>query len=211
MKIILGGSFDPVHNGHILLALSIAQQFQHQVDFLPLNGVPNYKPPLEAPLKHRLAMLHLIQKQYPQQIGIDFSETIYPGYTPSYLSLRRIRHTYRGALFFILGSDSLLNLEKWDHWRELLTLSNFIVVTRPDYPLSYMSPQLAQLILPCLSTAPNLGLACGQVIPTQFQAINCSSTMIRKACHHGEKLSTEQVPPIIAEYIYKHQLYQPNY
>ncbi len=208
LKIILGGSFDPVHNGHITLALNIFQQFHHTVDFLPLCGTPNYKAPPKASLHQRLEMLSIVQKLYPKEIGIDYSESSYNNYTPTYLTLKRMRTNYTGALFFIIGSDSLLSLESWDHWEEILLLCNLIVVNRPNYSISNLTARLAEVIIPRIRPDPDLQLNQGQVIMARSPESACSSTWIRNTCSHGGRLDKDLVPSAIADYIYQNNLYK---
>ena len=208
LKLIFGGTFDPLHNGHLQLLLHLYQLLGTPISLLPLGGIPSYKAPPQASLAQRLEMLHLIAAQYPEQIEIDTSEALAPSYTPTYLSLQRLRQTHGSAaqLYFILGGDSLVSLDSWDHWRELFTLSNFIVALRPNYSLEQMTPQLKQQVLPRLVPFPATEVA-GQIILTTFKPLAVSSTQIRHHCAQGLNPSA-MVNPEIARYILTHNLYK---
>lgn len=232
MRILLGGAFDPVHTGHIRLALYIHHEFQQPVKFLPLNGVPNYKAPLQASLSQRLDMLKLIILKYPTQLGIDYSETKFNTYSPTYVTLNRLRQRYgtKEAIYFIIGSDSLVTLDSWDNWQQLFTLTNFIVAIRPEYPLSKMSKTLASTVIPRLCappaqiTHPKLDLlppnlnpttldtsqnSVGQIIMLNLAPTPESSTMIRKQLKDTNKVNS-WLPSEIKQYIITHNLYKGN-
>lgn len=209
MKILFGGTFDPIHNGHIALALYISQQFNHKVSLLPLNGVPNYKKPPQASLNQRLDMLQLIVNQHPEQIEIDYSEAGLTEYSPTVYTLQRLRKIYGNDVpfYFIIGGDSLISLDIWDEWQTLFELTNFIVATRPNYSLDNMSPELRHEVLPRLTENTQQPTTCGSIIMTHFEPIELSSTAIRTNIIHHHAI-TNMVDEKIKEYIYEHKLYQ---
>lgn len=209
MKILFGGTFDPIHNGHIALARYISQQFNHHVSLLPLNGVPNYKKPPLASLTQRLAMLQLIANQYPEQIEIDYSEAGLTEYSPTVYTLQRLRQKYGNEMpfYFIIGGDSLVTLDIWDEWQKLFGLTNFIVAARPNYPLNKMSAELQQEVMPRITEDTQQRTANGRIIMTHFEPIELSSTMIR--AHVARQTSIAgMVDGKIQEYINEQQLYR---
>lgn len=209
MKILLGGAFDPIHCGHIQLALDISYCYQHPVDLLPLSGTPNYKPQPVASLAQRLAMLQLIKAKYPQQINLDCSETYYNHYSPTIITLKRMRAELNcsDAMFFIIGSDALITLDSWHEWQQLLNLTNFIVVARPGYDLEQMSAELKQVVTPRLTTQLNKHSIAGKIIVYKTRPSSISSTAIRARCKNAEAIDT-LVPAEIANYIITHNLYR---
>lgn len=209
MKILFGGTFDPIHIGHIQLARYVSQQFKHPVSLLPLTGVPNYKQPPQASLQQRLAMLEIVAAKYPDEIKIDYSETQLTEYSPTVTTLRRMRQNelIPGIIYFVIGGDSLVTLDIWDEWRDLLKLTNFIVAMRPDYPLSKMSPQLAQELLPRINTTTSAINAVGEIIITHFTPLEVSSTQIRQFCYLGQEIN-QLVEAEINHYITQNNLYK---
>ncbi len=209
MKILFGGTFDPIHIGHIQLARYVSQQFKHPVSLLPLTGVPNYKQPPQASPQQRLAMLEIIAAKYPDEIQIDYSETQLTEYSPTVTTLRRMRQKelIPEIIYFVIGGDSLVTLDIWDEWRDLLKLTNFIVAMRPDYPLSKMSPQLAQELLPRINTTTSAINAVGEIIITHFTPLEVSSTQIRQFCYLGQEIN-QLVEAEINHYITQNNLYK---
>ena len=209
MKILFGGTFDPIHIGHIQLARYVSQQFKHPVSLLPLTGVPNYKQPPQASLQQRLAMLEIVAAKYPDEIKIDYSETQLTEYSPTVTTLRRMRQKelIPEIIYFVIGGDSLVTLDIWDEWRDLLKLTNFIVAMRPDYPLSKMSPQLAAELLPRINTTTNTINAVGEIIITHFTPLEVSSTQIRQCYAMGQEIN-QLVEPEINHYITQNNLYK---
>jgi len=206
MKILFGGTFDPVHNGHIALALHVAKQFNHPVEFLPLNGVPNYKPAPIASLQQRLAMLEMaIDKN--KLLAIDYSETRIDTYSPTCQTLTRLRQKYgsKEPFYFIIGGDSLLSLETWDNWMELFSLTNLIVAVRQGYELNSLPPAISCRLSDL--NACNLQQAAGQIIVTDFSPVHISSTQIRQNCKQALPLA-EMVPVAVENYIKQQNLYR---
>lgn len=140
---ILGGTFDPVHYGHLVAAQYAAYGFNlDRVIFMPAAHPPhkNAADVLEA--KHRLAMLQLAIADNPvfemSTLEIDRSGVSYTIDT-----IESMRRAYTDAdLFFIMGMDSLYILDTWKDVQRLVTLCRFIVVTRPNYHLDRNDPAL---------------------------------------------------------------------
>lgn len=209
MKILFGGTFDPIHIGHIQLARYVSQQFNCPVSLLPLSGVPNYKKPPLATLEQRLSMLEIIAAKYPHEITINYSEAQLNEYSPTITTLRRMRKNelITEKIYFIIGGDSLLSLEIWDEWKSLFGLTNFIVAMRPDYPLHNMTEELAKEVSPRITDNINSSSPVGSVIITHFTPQEVSSTNIRQLCQLGQNIDT-LVDPEINTYIIQNNLYK---
>lgn len=210
MKILFGGTFDPLHNGHLDLALQVSQQFQHPVSLMPLSGVPNYKAPPIATIKQRLQMLEIVQQEYPAQLAIEYNEAKLTEYSPTVFTLRRLRKIYGNdePMYFIIGGDSLVSLDKyWDEWQNLFGLTNFIVAMRPDYDLSLMSEQLSQQVTPRITKQCNSMLPSGEIIMIDFAPHPVSSTIIRNELKQNNNVD-KFIPQSINNYIIKNQLYK---
>ncbi|MEQ8835767.1 MAG: nicotinate (nicotinamide) nucleotide adenylyltransferase, partial [Lacipirellulaceae bacterium] len=130
---IFGGSFDPVHNGHLLLAGSARDQLTlEEVWFLPAASQPLKPQGLVASERDRLAMLELA---LVGQDGFKADPIEYERGGVSYTvdTLREIRQLHPEAeLYFLLGADSLADIAKWKSPEEILALATLAVVHRPD-------------------------------------------------------------------------------
>ncbi len=132
---ILGGSFDPIHNGHITIAKEALRRKQlTSVIFIPANRNPLKHDSPEADAKHRLEMISIAISQEP-----DFFISRYeidrppPSYTID--TLRRAQsELYGSQLFYILGSDSLFQITKWKDFQDILKIVKLIPVGRKDFP-----------------------------------------------------------------------------
>lgn len=208
MKIFFGGSFDPIHNGHTALANAIAGLFNTEVSLLPISGVPNYKLPPKATVKQRVEMLQIICANLPN-INIDYTEINLHEYSPTIYTLERLRKLYGDTeeFYFIIGSDSLLNLEIWDEWTRLFDYTNFIVAMRPDYNIQKISPSLHQVIHHRITHDINQRAKYGKIIFVPFTPTDISSTQIRELIKKGSDIS-DLVDPQIHQYIIKNNLYK---
>ncbi len=128
-----GGSFDPIHSGH----LAIAMQFKtychlDDVFFLPV-GHPSHKPSLHAHPYDRLSMLYMSIKGLPN-IHVDEREIHRSGASYTIDTLKELHHEYNQQnieLWFLIGEDSYNNLHTWKNWRELFEYTRFAVAPRP--------------------------------------------------------------------------------
>jgi nicotinate-nucleotide adenylyltransferase len=210
VKVLFGGTFDPVHCGHIKLATHISSFLNHKVSLLPLAGVPNYKPAPTTLLSDRLAMLDLVVACYPNYMDVDLSETIFTEYSPTVVTLTRMRNQIpaQEPIFFIIGGDSLVALNSWDNWQTLFSLTNFIVAMRPDYPLNLIPNNLAKVVRPRLSNKVDLTQASGQIVITNFEPMAISSTAIRRLITTNQPLPPKWLLPEVLTYIRQHNLYK---
>ncbi|HEY0724352.1 MAG TPA: nicotinate-nucleotide adenylyltransferase, partial [Pyrinomonadaceae bacterium] len=132
---LYGGTFDPVHIGHIEIARRVSQLFEiEKVVFIPAQMAPHKIGRAVTPSVHRYAMLALATQNDPQ-LSISTFELDDPDrrYT-----VDTIAHFQRALgdeieLFFIMGADSWSEITTWREWERLLTMTNHIVVTRPGY------------------------------------------------------------------------------
>jgi nicotinate-nucleotide adenylyltransferase len=199
MKIgILGGTFDPVHNAHLIIAEEVKKRFAlRTVIFVPA-GQPWLKTdhPI-TPAEHRLAMLRLALAEKP---GFTISEVELERAGPSY-SVDTVAELM-GALgektefYFILGWDNLNQLPRWHEPARLITLCTLVAVHRPGVP----RPDLTAL-------DDKIPGASGRVIILDSPSEDISATDIRERVRKGEDIR-HLVPAPVAEYIKKHNLYQ---
>jgi len=195
---IMGGTFDPIHYGHLLMAEEARQAFAlDQVVFVP-NGQPAHKKSyrVSSP-EDRYAMTLLATESNPY-FTCSRLELDRPG--PSYTidTLRSFRTLYPDldALYFITGADAVLEIISWHEYDKLIEESRFIAVTRPGFVLERLEEILEAEFLHQISFLPIPGL-------------EISSTDLRRRMREGRSvkyLTSESVE----HYIHQHGLYQPT-
>ena len=205
---ILGGTFDPVHYGHLDAALAAQRAIGLDELRLMPSGEPPHKPPAhQAPGENRLAMAALAVRGLDGLSASDF-ELRAPG--PSYTSvtLRRLADEEGhdpAQLFFVLGSDAFLDIVRWHDYPALLDRGHFVVVSRPDAAGASMQarmPALAGRMHPADPAAtgpPAIWLV-------DADTRDVSSSAIRRRIAGGEN-HDHLLPPAVAAYIVRHGLY----
>lgn len=205
--VIIGGTFDPIHNGHVLLAKTLYKTFEQPVVFVP-TAPPNYKEPPQTTAKERLDMLKLALNDDPHFI-IDTNEMFEQDYIPTVKSLKALREKigYDRPIHFLIGEDSLVSLDTWDNWTELFNLTNFVVAMRPGYNLEQMSEQLKlEFTRRTTCIIKNLAVPYGQIYILNFTPHDISSTTIRNNCQQNLPID-QMVDPKVARYIKDNKLY----
>ena len=201
-----GGSFDPVHLGHIKPSTEAAKL----IGLKHLTLLPCYISPLKdkthSSPDHRVAMLKLAVKDHPQ-LSIDLREVNknQPSYTVE--TLRELkRENPQHTLCFFMGMDSLKSFTKWVCWQEILQLAHLIVMNRGEFELHQLP--LCEAIQSCITNDMRLlkAKSSGSIVVLDTIKLAISSSEIRMKIKRGEKTSgllTEDV----ANYIAQHELY----
>lgn len=209
---LLGGSFDPVHGGHVALAEHLVRLLQADSLRIIPAGNPWQKPRNLASAKDRVAMLELAFAGMTVPFVIDRQEIERPGLSYAIDTLREIRAEVGTAtsLVFMIGADQFQQLPTWRDWRQLLDLAHFCAVSRPGFALD--AAQLPEEIrAECTRRASTLqelrSQPAGRIFLDAGLAVDTSSTAIRIALQHGER-PAELVPPAVLDYIQQHRLYQ---
>jgi nicotinate-nucleotide adenylyltransferase len=215
---IYGGTFDPVHSGHLEIARRVSQLFGiNEFLFVPASIAPHKLDREGSPALHRHAMLALATRDDPR-LCISTFELDAPGrqYTVDTLVHFRSWFGESADLFFVMGADSWAEITTWREWRRLLTLANLIVVTRPGYEISteHVTGETAASVidLRVLATDGDANVIESRphkVFVTDVVQLDVSATEIRRATSDDniEELS-RLVPLEVAEYIRKYQLYR---
>lgn len=133
-----GGSFDPLHNGHLTIARKLTEIFElSEFVFIPAFHAPHKKDKNPTSGFHRYAMLALATNDAPK-IGISTMELDVPAKPYTFETLRRLKEELNETqIFFVMGADSWQDITTWREWETVLTLVNIIVVTRPDYEIGF--------------------------------------------------------------------------
>ncbi len=200
---IFGGTFSPIHNAHIDVAIFLQDYFKFdQFIFLP-NKAPTLDKTTEMSLADRLAMLELALAPYPR-FTIDLREThrSTPSYTVDTLMSFREEWGNEVAMSFIIGMDNFKQFERWQDWEKILTLCNLIVISRPsekEFPASICIPEITDPHL--LSTDTR-----GGFYRCNAGTYTTSSTLVRNLIRSGEDASTH-LPPSVLNYIVQKKLF----
>ncbi len=171
MRICLfGGTFDPIHNAHLLIAEEALKRFSlDQVLFVPAANPPHKDPAALAPYEDRFQMVELACGPFPAFAASRLEEGSEPSYTVD--TLNRVTADLKDAdqLFFLIGSDAFDELETWKSWQEVVKLAAFIVVARPGghyrIPAEARVLRLDNLALPVSSSTTRARLAAGEPTP----------------------------------------------
>lgn len=179
---VIGGSFDPVHRGHIALAqAAISELGAQRVSFMPC-AQPAHKTALHASAKQRVSMLDAAINEFNDaRIDIDLRELNRSGTSYSLLSLQELRreHGACASINFIIGWDSLQNLDSWFEWQNLLELCNFVIAQRPGYS-ELTSPLIKQELQQRLNDVGKIAqIPAGAMAFLPMPAWPVSSTVLR--------------------------------
>jgi nicotinate-nucleotide adenylyltransferase len=194
---VFGGTFDPIHIGHLVSAEEVRVKLRlERVVFVPAGLPPHKLDHVMSPVEHRLAMVELAIASNPHfavsRVDIDRFGLCY---TVDTIELLRDEWGPGVEIYFIMGSDSLLDIFTWHDPRRLIRLCRFAVVNRPGYQvdldeLDVLLPGVASRVQ--MLSAPELAI---------------SSTDIQRRVREGLSIKY-QVPEAVEDYIYRHKLYQ---
>ncbi|OMG67896.1 nicotinic acid mononucleotide adenylyltransferase [Stutzerimonas balearica] len=207
---ILGGTFDPVHIGHLRGALEVAEMF----DLDELRLIPNARPPhRETPscsAEDRLAMVRLAVADLPP-LAVDARELARdrPSYTLDTLISLRAELAAEDQLLLIVGWDAFCGLPTWHRWEELLDYCHILVLQRPD--AGSEAPQALQDLVAARSVPDPQALAgaAGQIAFVWQTPLEVSATQIRQLLASGKSVRF-LVPDAVLAYINAHGLYRAS-
>jgi len=213
---ILGGTFNPVHNGHLRAAAAVRKRFSlDRVLFIP-SFIPPHKESVGiASPEERLRMVELAVRGRSAFIP-SAVEIRAKGKSYSILTLNKIKKPYpRAWTFFILGVDAFLEIETWREWERVLKQCLFIVVTRPGYRLKEAEKVLGVAYRRRVRSVSRLEkvrehwFLGTRIFLLPIDAADISSTEIRRRIREGRSI-TGLVPAAVEGYIHKHGLYQKS-
>ena len=209
---LLGGSFDPVHNGHVALAEYFVALLQpDELRVIPA-GNPWQKSGLQAPAEDRLAMVHSAFSTQKVPVIIDQQEILRTGATYTIHTLRAIREELGPdvSIVFLMGADQLQHLNTWQQWQQLFDYTHVCAASRPGFALDAVNvPGEVTREFACraatleqIRTTPQ-----GLTYLAPNLAVDIAATSIRAALQRGER-PISQVPPGVLDYIEQHHLYK---
>lgn len=202
-----GGTFDPIHRGHLRVASSAADAFAlDQVLFAPVGRQPLKTGAVVSPFSDRLAMTMLaLAAAAEPRFAVSAIDAPRPDGAPNFTvdTLAELRRTHPQAeLFAITGADSFLTLSNWRSSARLLELAQWIVVSRPEFALTPGFLDLPQFAPLALTPAQRSRI---HLLPTVHEEV--SATALRQRLATGDPC-TGLLAPAVAAYIAQHQLYR---
>jgi nicotinate-nucleotide adenylyltransferase len=218
---LFGGTFDPIHRGHLTVARAAQQRFQlGKVLFVPAATPPHkQKQPITA-YPYRYAMVSLAVQEDKTFVPSAMESHEERGDAPSYSieTVRRLKRQLKKSdrLFFLVGMDQFKDIAKWREPEALLRETEFIVMNRPGWSLGDVGASLPEHLRPptAVTKAMQRQPATGDIVLKGATlhlltdvSEKISATQIRKAAQSGRKLDS-LVGPAVAEYIRKTGLYR---
>jgi nicotinate-nucleotide adenylyltransferase len=214
---LYGGTFDPVHVGHIAVAHGLLKLFGlDELLFIPAALAPHKRESKVTGALHRYALLALATRHEPQMLisTVELDQPERP-YTFETLALMQERLGHEAQLFFVMGADSWMEITTWREWERVLTLTNQIVVARPGYEWNalHVTPEVRERIVD-LRGAQELAREVeasseAKIYVTDAVNMDVSATMIRRAIREARDADwLRLVTPAVADYIRKYGLYK---
>lgn len=220
---LFGGSFDPIHNGHLAVARAADRRFNFdEIHFIPASRPPHKLKQHLAPFPHRFAMLSLACTEHPHfvpslaEAGEDFSGT---QLHYSVDTVRYFRHSYNGPgdrIFFIIGADAFLDIPLWKEYETLLGLCDFIVANRPGIRAEALRLVIPPDLIARRDAKNGADVPASQVVAhlhgtnvylLESVAVDVSATDIRRRANRGQSIHG-LVSVRVEEYILKQGLYR---
>ncbi|MGY4643017.1 nicotinate-nucleotide adenylyltransferase [Cellulomonas sp. URHB0016] len=187
---VMGGTFDPVHHGHLVAASEVAARFDlDEVVFVP-TGHPTFKQAQEVTVAEHRYLMTVIATASNPSFTVSRVDVDREGLTFTVDTLRDLKAQRPDAeLFFITGADAIEQILTWKDAEELFTMAQFVAVTRPGHALSVD------------------GLPGDRVHVLEIPALAISSTDVRERARAGQPV-WYLVPDGVVQYIAKHRLYR---
>jgi nicotinate-nucleotide adenylyltransferase len=206
---LLGGTFDPIHMGHLDLASAAQAALQlTQVLVIPANVPPHRPKPLTSSF-HRFAMVALA---VAGREGWRASDVELRHETPSYTTITLKRFHERGyqahELFFLIGTDAFADITMWRDYPGILDRAHFVVVSRPGFPVTDLPGRLPALAARMLTVGPGFEVpTTPSVLLVDSATADVSSTVLRARLAHGEPTGG-LLDARVEQHIAQHGLYR---
>ncbi|MDR3038148.1 MAG: nicotinate-nucleotide adenylyltransferase [Candidatus Adiutrix sp.] len=212
---LMGGTFNPVHLGHLRAAEEIAEKLKlEQIFFMPAARPPHKAPTPMAAYRHRLEMLKLAVSDRPGFWASDLESHLpFPSYTVNTVRAFKAEFSPRTALFFLIGLDSFMTIPIWHQYRELFLLASFVVFARAGISETFegLGEMLQRQVEPKIKWSPRLEtFSAPRIKSIHFQPggrLEISSTDLRNRLLTGDSVRY-LVPEPVRIYIETHGLYR---
>lgn len=207
---LLGGSFDPVHNGHVALGSYFAKLLlPDELRVIPA-GRPWQKQGLRTPAEHRVAMLQRAFSQLAVPVRIDMQEIHRDSVTYTIDTLRMIRAELGpdASIAFLIGADQLQQLQTWREWEHLFDYAHVCAASRPGWDITQLSPEVAREFTRRAATPEQIrSTSHGLTYIATNLSIDISATQVRSTFERGGDAGP-LIPLGVLDYIKQHHLYQ---
>ncbi|MBI3285446.1 MAG: nicotinate-nucleotide adenylyltransferase [Burkholderiales bacterium] len=216
--LVLGGSYDPVHLGHVALACCFADLLQADELRLVPAGQPWQKSGLTASAEHRIRMLELAFTGLPELAGVrlvidqqEIQRALNRQASYSIDTLRNLRAEFGAetSIVFAMGADQLQNLHTWHDWRQLFEVAHLCAASRPGFSLDAVAPEVAQIWQQRAKPAPELrATPFGGTCLVKDLAQDVSATQLRQELKQQHPTTKLLVPHKVLDYLQQHSIYQ---
>jgi len=207
IRAIFGGTFDPIHNGHLTTAAALVDELNISTLSLMPSAVPPHRPQPEASAEQRLEMVQLACQQHTAFVAEDWElKQDRRSYTANTLSEFKTRYP-DDTLLFVMGMDSLMSLHRWHQWLQLAEHAHLVVMPRSGVPFAPQDQELKDFISVHLTKVKdNLNQqTSGLLYIAQTPMVDVSATALRQQLQHREP--DLPLPTCVYDYIREHQLY----
>ncbi|HEX8179196.1 MAG TPA: nicotinate-nucleotide adenylyltransferase [Pyrinomonadaceae bacterium] len=220
---LYGGTFDPVHAGHVAVARALLELFAFdEVLFIPAYIAPHKRTGARRPAApfHRYAMLALATMAEPHMrvstVELDAPER---PYTVETLARLRTEFGPGARLFFVMGADSWADIATWREWERLLGLTDHVVMARPGYTLetAHVTEEVRRRVVDLRGRTKAEVLAAlkaaiePRIYFTDAVFVDVSATAIRQSARRAADEAQPLVPAAVAEYIRKYGVYRETH
>jgi len=203
---LFGGTFDPVHYGHLRPALELAEHYALDTLYMLPNHRPQHRDKPQASTAQRIQMLHAAVTEVPR-LAIDAREAERDEPTYTIDTLMEVRDENPVAtLIFFMGMDAFSQFDTWHRWEDILKHANLVVVDRPDSA----PPEFAEALIKRQSVVAGNAIgpgSCGVIERREVTQLSISATNIRCRVSKGRNIRF-LLPEPVREYILEHRLYQ---
>jgi nicotinate-nucleotide adenylyltransferase len=207
---ILGGTFDPIHCGHLDLGRAARAALGLTEMFVVTSNIPPHRPQPAASSCHRFAMVALAIGGLEHWRASDVELAAGgPSFTSGTLQRFHDDGCAAADLFFVVGADAFAEVESWNDYPAILDRANFVVVSRPGFPISELAlrlPALGRRMASAFDTTP---ASAPLIFLLDARTANVSATDIRDRCAAGESIAG-LVPAGVAQHIEQHALYSSS-
>jgi nicotinate-nucleotide adenylyltransferase len=209
---ILGGTFDPIHHGHLRLAEEVFGLCAFGRLLLVPGGIPPHRAAPGVTAAHRLAMARLAANGNPR-FAVDDREVrkATPSYTVDTLAELRGEVGPARPVALVVGADAFVGLPSWSRWTTLFSLAHIVVAGRPGFALAPEAPALrAELDARRFPGSAREALAsapAGRIVPVETTLLDISASAIRRCLAAGES-ARYLLPDAVLDYIGRNRLYQ---
>lgn len=206
---ILGGTFDPVHFGHLKSAVAVRDLLGVAILKLVPSFIPPHKSLPDSTAVQRLSMLQIAMDDLCG-IAVDDREISRQGVSYTVETLQSFRDEVGGnrPLYFVLGIDSFCTLNEWQRWREINDIAHLVVLSRPGYrpkipsELQDWANRNTVAGISCIE-----GRSCGGICHVDLVQIEVSASKIREMIGAGIR-PTGKMPEKVIDYVFEHRLYR---